>query len=1255
MKKNQHSNILKKFRSGNFSEAINLYHKELIKEALNESVHQSLDLAKKHLEEIEGADASKKTFLEMISELQSFFDITYSEKFRESTGEKCIESPVSGIKETADGDIVLSDDFNHRIQIYDKNFNLKHCFGQKGNNTGEFHYPKGLDIDVEGNIYVADCWNHRIQKFDRDGKFISTFGSYGSEPAQFHEPVSVAINNEKLLVVDRCNHRIQFFDTNGDYQGHIGHRGRTIEENLAELFETPPEKFSIPSLEFPSDIALDSKNDIFIVDSHNHRILKLDLNGHVKLCFGKQGTDQGNFLYPQSIAIDSFDNIFISDLNNHRVQLFSPVGEHYFSFSSNGKNEPLDSPTILTCGKNNSLFVGSAFNPKVIKFFYGQHSQKERYKIKEKFNENSTHSLYLSGSFFNREQDREMAIKKYVKALTLDSNNTENTILNLPIDYLLSDQKIQKEDIPTNLLNYYDKELSSLNNSILEVYQKRKEVTERLINPILKAEKNIIEEKLTSGEIDKELYELSKTERHLYRESRELFLRLKRTQCFHLKMLLKILPQMLSKQDNNGVKILIQKILSNFYQLLDFFNILLSDHDSQNLKCFEEVQKGTENSFSLRDFRLAYGLTELTDDFIKLAFPILKSSIHILSQFALKTSTSKSDSIIEFYTSLTGEKNLKKLGSALFKLRYDFATMLQYKESLRVLFSYLALNSDEIVSNILSHRSCDKAPLLDKDKFNYEKDLIELLFMEEINIDEKENGIQIGLYCFSDSDLDSFQKVANQDGKEKYTDLINDLQKAIDQLLSDKKKLDLLILKHEANLKSIHPGDQKSKLQITNEYNLAKTQSAFGNKLILEHLSLLKIIHFKRCLYFQLNWELKKRAKDEKSAKEISCKMDNHYNDVYETYIGIKNNRKKISDDLVIWENNFKNAFKRPSDIDREKEIDINSKLFQLTKDIDLIDILRNEYSSLVNIQGEFKRHLIQKDQGEIRLTNGSNIIKFNHDLQFGSLGDSDGQFNLPHFLCINLNGDIFVADPLNHRIQKFDLNGNYILSFGSSGDLDGFFNKPEGIVCDDDNNLLCCDLLNHRIQKFDSSGKHLSSWGTFGDRVGCFNNPYSICRDNKGFLYITDVGNHRIQKFTPEGQFVLSFKTQGENNGESFQYEVICNHNDTILVGDFSSDRIQLFDTNGKFIKSLNYSKETDANLHGTSNISYDNKGRIYISEFRSNAISVFSEEFRLITTIGSSDNLKILFNAPCNAAFTDKYMFLCDHRNHRIHRFSN
>ncbi len=1253
MKKTQYTDILKNFRSGNFSEAINSWANELKKDALNESIHQSLIKAKDHLEQIQKDDTSKKLFTEKISALQSFFDITLSGKFRESKGEKSAESPVSGMKETADGDIVISDDFNHRIQIYDKDYELKLSFGQKGKNPGEFYYPKGIDIDTEGNIYVADCWNHRIQKFTKDGKFISTFGNYGNEPSQFHEPVSITVNNNQILVADRCNHRIQFFDGKGNYQGSLGHRGRTIEENLAELFETPPDKFSIPSLEFPSDIAIDSKNDIYIADSHNHRVLKFNSSGNIILSFGKQGKEHGEFLYPQSITIDRFDNIFISDLNNNRIQLFSPAGDHCFSFSRNGSNEPLDSPTILTCGKDNSLFCGFAFNPKISILNYGQITQKERYILKEKFIQNSADSSYFSGNFFHREQSWTEATRKYEEALSIISANGVDIIPELPLVYLSALQEIQKKDISAHLLSYYDKEMSDVHKSILDIYQKRKDVTEKLTDPILKDERNVIEEKLTSGEIDKNLYKLNNIERDLFRKTRETFLELKRMEGYQRELFLQLLSKMLSKHDNDGIKTLIQKSLFTFYQQLDLFNRFLSDHDKQNSKCFEEIQRGTKGSFNLIGFRLAYELTEVAEDFIKLSFPILKSSIHLLSQLALKMSTSKSGTIVDLFASLTEDKNIQKMGSALFKLRYDFEIILQFNESLRVLFSYLKLNSDEIISNILSYRSCDKGSLLDKDKFNYEKDLMELLFVEEMGIGEKGNGLGIGLYCFNDSDLDSFQSQVSKDGEEQYTDLLNNLQKAIDQLLSEKKELDKLILKHETNLKSIHPGDQKSRLQITNEYNLVKAQSAFGNKLILEHFFLYRIINFKRCVYLLMDSELKRRTKNESRIKEIYHKINTYSQEISEILNKQKVNMYKKWKDTVVWLDNLNNATKSPSETDRAKEIDSSNKLFQLYKDTRMLKLLQSEYKSIVNVLGEIERHLVQKVQSELKPAKVSESSRFHHDLQFGFLGNNSGQFNLSRFLCTNIKGDILVADTHNHRIQKFDSNGNHILTFGSFGDLNGFFNKPEGIVCDDDDNFFVCDSLNHRVQKFDSNGKHLLSWGTPGDKRVCFKTPYAICHDKKGFFYITDIGNHRIQKFTPDGQFVLSFEMHGKNNGESFQYEVICNHNDTILVGDFSSDRIQVFGINGNFIKSFNYSEESSSNLQGTTNISIDKAGYIYISDFWNNKIYVLSNEYRLITSIGSPGNLQNRFDTPCGVAFTGQYMFLCDYLNHRIHRF--
>ena len=64
MKKNKHTDVLKKFRSGKFSEAIDLWANELKKDALNESIHQGLTKAKDHLEQIQGVERRKKGFLD---------------------------------------------------------------------------------------------------------------------------------------------------------------------------------------------------------------------------------------------------------------------------------------------------------------------------------------------------------------------------------------------------------------------------------------------------------------------------------------------------------------------------------------------------------------------------------------------------------------------------------------------------------------------------------------------------------------------------------------------------------------------------------------------------------------------------------------------------------------------------------------------------------------------------------------------------------------------------------------------------------------------------------------------------------------------------------------------------------------------------------------------------------------------------------------------------------------------------------------
>jgi len=153
-----------------------------------------------------------------------------------------------------------------------------------------------------------------------------------------------------------------------------------------------------------------------------------------------------------------------------------------------------------------------------------------------------------------------------------------------------------------------------------------------------------------------------------------------------------------------------------------------------------------------------------------------------------------------------------------------------------------------------------------------------------------------------------------------------------------------------------------------------------------------------------------------------------------------------------------------------------------------------------------------------------SRIEKFdssgNFLLKWGSYGSGNGQFasagGIPLGLAINRSsGNIYVADTKNHRIQKFDSNGNFLLKWGNQGAGDGQFSTPNGVCVDNTGNVYVADRWNHRIQKFDSNGNFLSRWGSQGTGDVQFDAPSDVAIDSFGDIYVTEGVNNRIQKFT--------------------------------------------------------------------------------------------------------------------------------------------
>lgn len=122
---------------------------------------------------------------------ESLLSAKLNASYRENSDEEL--SPPSGFCFSSEGHLLLADDFNHRIQVYDSQNNLLHCFGSKGKEPGQFQYPKGIAVDPDENIYVADSWNHRIQKFDSKGTHLLSFGTCGDSKGELNEPYDILI------------------------------------------------------------------------------------------------------------------------------------------------------------------------------------------------------------------------------------------------------------------------------------------------------------------------------------------------------------------------------------------------------------------------------------------------------------------------------------------------------------------------------------------------------------------------------------------------------------------------------------------------------------------------------------------------------------------------------------------------------------------------------------------------------------------------------------------------------------------------------------------------------------------------------------------------------------------------------------------------------------------------------------------------------------------------------------------------------
>ncbi|MFH7325811.1 6-bladed beta-propeller [Desulfurivibrio sp. C05AmB] len=151
--------------------------------------------------------------------------------------------------------------------------------------------------------------------------------------------------------------------------------------------------------------------------------------------------------------------------------------------------------------------------------------------------------------------------------------------------------------------------------------------------------------------------------------------------------------------------------------------------------------------------------------------------------------------------------------------------------------------------------------------------------------------------------------------------------------------------------------------------------------------------------------------------------------------------------------------------------------------------------------------------------TANSSILRFSLvDLalvgRIGGRGEEGGRFNFPVAVAVGPEGRIHVVDSLNHRVQVFGADGQFLLTFGSVGDGPGYFARPKGVAVDSEGNIHVLDALFDNVQIFDGDGRLLMAYGGPGQAPGRFWLPATIFIDGRDRVYVADTYNRRIQIF---------------------------------------------------------------------------------------------------------------------------------------------
>jgi len=260
-------------------------------------------------------------------------------------------------------------------------------------------------------------------------------------------------------------------------------------------------------------------------------------------------------------------------------------------------------------------------------------------------------------------------------------------------------------------------------------------------------------------------------------------------------------------------------------------------------------------------------------------------------------------------------------------------------------------------------------------------------------------------------------------------------------------------------------------------------------------------------------------------------------------------------------------------------------------------------------------------------------------EASWGLFGSGPGELRRPFGVATSPDGEVYVADLENNRLQVFDALGTYLREWPTA-----FW--PTSVGRDAHGHLAVASLGDARIELFDPVGGLIRQWAT--------GNPYGLAVDDSDHVHAVNDLSNLVSEYDHDGTFVGQFGSTGSGDGQFLRaWGIAAAPGRGLFVTDMYGNTVQRFTSDGAFAARWGTFGTAEGQLYGPSGVAVSPGGMVYVAEAGNNRIQAFTLEGFPLCSWGSAGSGAGEFDQPLHLAFAGGHLYVADQFNHRIQKF--